>query len=285
MAWIRIESSVRTHPKFLKAGPDACWLWICAISYCQEGLTDGFVAESALDYLGVKNAASLASKLQDVGLFDIADGGFHVHDYLDHNKSAADVRGIQHERRIAGARGGSSPRSKPQKPQPLEQEHVTGQANIQQVAEASAKQVAKPSTSTVQLCTATNQIGTGTDVQPEAAPQRTIGAARPQTIIQPRRKDAAWEGPKVYVPQRAHRDFVALKNGDEKMLLDWYEAVSIEWTEGVHKSDEVGGDMFAFWRNRYSEKWPAAAAMKHSNGAGGRTGAPPKGKYDGITES
>ncbi len=140
-----------------------------------------------------------------------------------------------------------------------------------------------------EACTVRTSTDVRTESEAEAVTVKTvkdIRPPRPQSIIQPRRKDAAWEGPKVYVPQRAHRDFVALKNGDEKLLLDWYEAVSIEWTDGVHKSDEVGGDMFAFWRNRYSEKWPAAAAIRNSNGnAGGRTGAPPKGKYDGITES
>lgn len=125
-----------------------------------------------------------------------------------------------------------------------------------------------------------------TDVQPSPViPQRTSAPLKPQTIIQPRRKDAAWEGPRFYVPQRMHRDLVGLRHGAETELLGWYEEVSNEWTQGIRKAEEPGSDMFVFWRNRYSEKWPATAAMKSSNGAGGRTGAPPKGKYDGITES
>ena len=72
-----------------------------------------------------------------------------------------------------------------------------------------------------------------------------------------RRKDAAWEGPRVYVPQRCHRDFVALRNGAEAELLAWYEHISEEWTTGPRRAEEPGADMFAFWKARYAERWPA----------------------------
>jgi hypothetical protein len=77
-----------------------------------------------------------------------------------------------------------------------------------------------------------------------------------------RRKDAAWEGPRLYVPQRCHNDFVALRQGAESELLAWYRAVSDEWTDGARQHEEPGADMFTFWKARYAEKWPTAAPVK-----------------------
>lgn len=79
---------------------------------------------------------------------------------------------------------------------------------------------------------------------------------KPQTIFQPRRKDAAWEGSQVYVPQRTHRDFVDLRHGNEAELLQWYPVVALEWSEGIHKDDNPGSDMIRFWKTRYDERWP-----------------------------
>ena len=82
---------------------------------------------------------------------------------------------------------------------------------------------------------------------------------RPQPIIHKRRPDAAFEGPRVYVPQRKHNDFVALRNhpaaADE--LFTWYERISEEWATGRHAKSEPGSNMLAFWDARYAEQWPA----------------------------
>lgn len=78
--------------------------------------------------------------------------------------------------------------------------------------------------------------------------------------IHPRRRmDAAFEGPRVYVPNRVHQDFLALRQGNERELLDWYQVVSDEWFDGARKNEEPGADMFRFWKARYDEKWPPAA--------------------------
>ena len=81
-------------------------------------------------------------------------------------------------------------------------------------------------------------------------------ARRGSPLVAKRRKDAAFEGPRVYVPQRAHSDFVALRHGAEAELYAWYEAVSNEWTDGPRRTEEPGPDMFAFWKARYAEQWP-----------------------------
>lgn len=96
MAWVRIEDAVTEHRKHLRAGPAACWLWVCGIAYCQRQLSDGFIPSEALGMLGVaKGALKLAGQLVTVGLFDAVDGGYLVHDYHDYN----DTREEAHQRR------------------------------------------------------------------------------------------------------------------------------------------------------------------------------------------
>jgi hypothetical protein len=106
MTYIMIESSVRTHKKMLAAGPAASWLWCCGLGYCQDGLTDGHIPRSALDFLGVKSPQKLAEKLVRVGLWETAKDGWHVHDYRRHNKSAEQIREIMRKRTEGGALGG-----------------------------------------------------------------------------------------------------------------------------------------------------------------------------------
>lgn len=108
MSHIRIDSSVPRNRKFVQAGPAPAWLWVCGLAYCQEGLTDGFIPTEAIDYLGVKNARRLAGHLERAQLWDKVDGGWHVHDYLKHNRSSSQVAAIKEERRESGRSGGKA---------------------------------------------------------------------------------------------------------------------------------------------------------------------------------
>lgn len=112
MAWLRIDDTVPEHRKMLDAGPAACWLWVCGIAYCQRQLTDGFIPERAVAMLGVTGAArakKLAEVLVAAGLFELADGGYRVHDYHDHNatkeEALARKEDISRKRAAAGRRG------------------------------------------------------------------------------------------------------------------------------------------------------------------------------------
>jgi hypothetical protein len=111
MAWVRIEDTVTEHRKHLKAGPAACWLWVCGIAYCQRQLSDGFIPIEAVGLLGVSRGfRPLVSRLLEVGLFDRVEGGYQVHDYHAYNatrEEAQERRGDLHRvRSEAGRKGG-----------------------------------------------------------------------------------------------------------------------------------------------------------------------------------
>lgn len=174
MAYARIETSVRTHRKFLTAGPAACWLWACGLMYCQEGLTDGHIPAIALQLLGVPGKARserLAAALVAVGLWDKVADGWAVHDYLEHNKSAEDVRAIKVERRKAGSQGG-----RPKK----------------QVAFAMSKQPENPASSTATSTATDKELRTAAPSAPRfpQAVENLPESHPPKAPRHPRSKDA-----------------------------------------------------------------------------------------------
>lgn len=112
MAWVRLDDQAPRNLKIVKAGPAAAWFWVCAIAHCQSQLTDGFISDLLLDQIGVKGAPRchrFASVLVQVGLFDVADGGYRVHDYHDFNETKEEAleRKIQlHDDRVRAGRAG-----------------------------------------------------------------------------------------------------------------------------------------------------------------------------------
>ncbi len=90
MAWVKLDDQAPRNAKMLKAGPAACWLWVCGIAHSQSQLTDGFISAEALPMIGVVGlgkARKLADVLVEAGLFEKVAGGFRVHHYLEFNDS------------------------------------------------------------------------------------------------------------------------------------------------------------------------------------------------------
>lgn len=84
MAWVKLDDQAPRHAKMLKAGPAACWLWVCGIAHSQSQLTDGFVSLDALPMIGVKQAEQLAERLADAGLWERVPNGYRIvieHEY------------------------------------------------------------------------------------------------------------------------------------------------------------------------------------------------------------
>lgn len=97
MPYVQLDDQIANHPKILKAGPEAAWLWACAIAYCQNHLTDGYVTSEVLHTMpGFKTGRQrqLAERLLEAikpggthGLLERRGEDYAVHDYLDRNPS------------------------------------------------------------------------------------------------------------------------------------------------------------------------------------------------------
>jgi len=93
MPWVKIDDQFASHPKVLKAGPAAAWLYICGLTYCNRYLTDGFIPAQAVRLLAdLDDPEEQAAALVNAGLWEVTDGGYMVHDFLDWNPSAEEVR-------------------------------------------------------------------------------------------------------------------------------------------------------------------------------------------------
>ena len=230
MAWVRIESSVARHGKFLRAGPAASWLWLCSLAYCQEGLTDGFIPFEALEHLGVKGARGLRAKLVQERLWEEVDGGWMVHDYLQWNRNADTVRTIQATRRQAGANGGKASGAA-----------RAVEANPKQVASANPKQPSNPSTATAtETTTAT------------ATPTYTA----PIAGVRNEHRTHALCG-RVCLPAFLFSEFTRRRGGNDPdaVVRLWAIQVLEVWRD----KPEEPGESIAFWRARYEERWPSTA--------------------------
>nr|WSZ97251.1 hypothetical protein OH820_17745 [Streptomyces sp. NBC_00857] len=122
MAWVRISDDFYDHPKFDTAGALGTALWLASLAWCNRNLTDGFIPRRAAlrlldfedaaeavqaarrggDRNGVTHEASYEEiapvvarftirRLVEAGLWQEAEGGYRIHDYLDFQKSAAQI--------------------------------------------------------------------------------------------------------------------------------------------------------------------------------------------------
>lgn len=95
--WWKVQCEARTNPKFATAGRDASWLWFCANCWAREQLTDGHVPKAMLASLvpgmSVPQVRRSMQALIDAKLAHATeDGGFTIHDFLEHHPSKAKVK-------------------------------------------------------------------------------------------------------------------------------------------------------------------------------------------------
>lgn len=101
--YARIYASAADHPSHEEAGLEATGLWARALAYSAKHLSDGFVPASWLERLGRKPLKACLA----VGLIEKLDNGYLVHDYLDHNRSRAQVEAWRAKER--GKKAGNTP--------------------------------------------------------------------------------------------------------------------------------------------------------------------------------
>jgi len=104
---IHIEIRLLTHPKILVAGGllpgdfgalRAFWLYVAALGFAREHLTDGFIPDAFVQTCGlVLTPQAVANVLcsRRVGLWRKVRGGYQIHDYFHYNRKASAVKEIR----------------------------------------------------------------------------------------------------------------------------------------------------------------------------------------------
>jgi hypothetical protein len=90
---VRLDDQFADHPKVTTAGPLCGWLYVCGLLYAARYLTDGFIPTAHVARLAaLPRPRQLAERLVQGGLWEHAEGGYRIHDYLVYNPTAAQVR-------------------------------------------------------------------------------------------------------------------------------------------------------------------------------------------------
>lgn len=92
MPWVKLDDRFPSHRKIALLSDRAFRLHVAAICWCAENLTDGRIADRELTLITrVRGVKATAKQLEDAGLWDRADNGWVIHDYLDYNPSRDQV--------------------------------------------------------------------------------------------------------------------------------------------------------------------------------------------------
>lgn len=93
------------HPKFIRLTDKAKLHLLELWAYCNEYQTDGIVYKAILEEKG----RPVAKLLREVGWVDDTNekDTFYMHDYLDHQRSKAQIEERRERRRQSGAKGGT----------------------------------------------------------------------------------------------------------------------------------------------------------------------------------
>lgn len=143
MGWVKIDDGFFRNPKVISVKKDARLLYVAALCYCHEHMTDGIVPIASLRVIGaeadVANPARHARELVNAGLWIARnDAEFWVNDYLDYNESSDERKAKQDAARERMKRTRSqnvrtnTPRTNSEVPPPLHQqeEDVEGEKDI-----------------------------------------------------------------------------------------------------------------------------------------------------------
>src|SRR5258708_26801986 len=96
--YIRVDVLLRYHPKLDGLTYPAKWTLIELWSHCGQFLTDGFVREQVWKQTGT---AIARRSLVERDLAHKVRGGYQMHDYLEHQRSRAEVEALRAKRSAA----------------------------------------------------------------------------------------------------------------------------------------------------------------------------------------
>jgi hypothetical protein len=91
MSWFRVDDKFAFHPKAIRAGNEAVGVWVRVGSWSSDQMTDGAIPGDVALVIANGNQ-SVLDQLVTAGLL-VRDGlGYHMHDFLDWNPSAKQVK-------------------------------------------------------------------------------------------------------------------------------------------------------------------------------------------------
>lgn len=111
MPWVKMSDDYYDNPKLAAAGPLAELLWARSIAWSNRNKQNGKVPRATARSLGAfaedfgSTWQLLAAALETANLWHPIGEGWEIHDYLDYQRSAAQIRELTEARSEAGRKG------------------------------------------------------------------------------------------------------------------------------------------------------------------------------------
>ncbi len=91
MSWVKLDDQFPDHPKLASIGPLAGWVYVSGLCYAARYLTDGFIPLSVAERFA-GSSPEVRANLCRTSLWVQTEFGYQIHDYLDYNPPAAQVK-------------------------------------------------------------------------------------------------------------------------------------------------------------------------------------------------
>lgn len=88
MTWGKVDDNLAFHPKVITAGNEAMGLWVRALSWSAQQLTDGVIPDAIISAL---HGDSHAETLVKAGLWHKTNGGYEFNDWSDYQPTRQQV--------------------------------------------------------------------------------------------------------------------------------------------------------------------------------------------------
>lgn len=104
---LKFDDQFTIHRKVSGLTDAAFRLHVEAIFWCARNLTDGFIAQDDLASVSrYRRPEGYAAECVSRGAWDVVDGGWRIHDYLDWQQSRSKTLQTREARRKSGTTGG-----------------------------------------------------------------------------------------------------------------------------------------------------------------------------------
>lgn len=113
MTWTKLYDGFWMHPKVMMCGNAGAGIFTRLLSYCGAYLTDGAVPSFVVTQIVGTDQPAL-ERLEQAGMVSILEsGGVEILDYLEYQRSKAQVKADLETKRANGSKGGRPRRLSP----------------------------------------------------------------------------------------------------------------------------------------------------------------------------
>lgn len=108
MTWAKLDDHFHDHAKVIAAGHEAVGLFALTLTWACGQQSEGKVPANVPQRFAGRRSNELCRRLVTAGLYEVVEGGWLIHDFLDYNPSRSTSAALSDSRAQAGRRGAAA---------------------------------------------------------------------------------------------------------------------------------------------------------------------------------